>query len=123
MFFFSMSINDIMSTPLIWQDSMSLAKSNPAKPQSLSFGFDLLSDIFLSFIGCWCGLGFEAALTVAMLPACRVGAIGAGRPSASSATNVKMPSVTLTRSPSRLRSAQASRRIATDVRPTRSTAA
>ena len=31
MFFFSMSISDIMSTPLIWQDSMSLAKSNPGK--------------------------------------------------------------------------------------------
>ena len=54
MFFFSVLTKAIMSTPLIWQDSMSLAKSNPVKPQSASFDFDLLSDIFLSFIACWC---------------------------------------------------------------------
>ncbi|XIA68013.1 hypothetical protein ACFIOY_20580 [Bradyrhizobium sp. TZ2] len=29
-----------MSTPLIWQDSMSLANSIPATPQSASFTFD-----------------------------------------------------------------------------------
>ena len=68
MFFFSMSINAVMSTPLIWQDSMSLAKSNPGKAP---VGRRLTSICCRTFSSPSLVVGavsFEASFTVEMLP-------------------------------------------------------